>query len=113
MPPGRLGANGKRAFGAGSLCAGARTGDVLSDLARETPGTRVPVSPGLRLEVQIAAGERIGSDSLAQIADPAPLTRVAVAQMYDARAAEYREYAGMSRRIVLDSLDPKAPKPES
>lgn len=165
------------------LCVpGVRIGDVLSDLVREEPGTRLPVPPEIRLEVEIAAGERIGSDSLANIADPAPLTcpscggvlsalkmenplrfrcqvghgftadvlakeqegrvdealrvalriieeraelvhrmaedgrrsgRKAVAQTYDARAAEYREYADMIRRVMLHSLDPQAPKPES
>ena len=39
--------------------------------------------------------------------------RAAVAQMYDARAAEYREYADMIRRAVLHSLEPKTPKLES
>jgi two-component system chemotaxis response regulator CheB len=165
------------------LCVpGAKIGDVLSDLAREEPGTRLPVPPDIRLEVEIAAGERIGSESLAAIAEPAALTcpscggvlselkmerplrfrcqvghaytadalakeqedrvdealrvalriieeraelvrrmaedgrqsgRVAVAGMYEARAAEYREYADMIRRVVLHSLDPKTPKPES
>jgi two-component system chemotaxis response regulator CheB len=38
--------------------------------------------------------------------------RSAVAQTYGARAVEYREYADMTRRIVLTSLDPKPPKPE-
>jgi two-component system, chemotaxis family, protein-glutamate methylesterase/glutaminase len=165
------------------LCVpGAKIGDVLSDLAREEPGTRLPVPPEIRLEVEIAAGERVGSDSMAEIAKPAPLTcpscggvlselkmerplrfrcqvghaftadalakeqedkvdealrvalriieeraelvhrmaedgrqsgRVAVAQMYDGRAAEYREYADMIRRVVLHSFDPIAPKPES
>jgi two-component system chemotaxis response regulator CheB len=57
------------------LCvAGGRIGDVLSDLARETPGAALPVPPEIRLEVEIAAGERIGSDSLAHIAHPAALT---------------------------------------
>ena len=162
------------------LCMpGIRIGDVLSDLAREQPGTRLPAPPEIRLEVEIAAGERIGSDSLAEIADPAPLTcpscggvlselktehplrfrcqvghaytadalakeqeskvdealrvalriieeraelvtrmardgrqsgRPAVAQMYEARAIEYREYADMIRRVMLHSLDPKTPK---
>ncbi|WP_298258097.1 chemotaxis protein CheB [Bradyrhizobium sp.] len=165
------------------LCVpGVRIGDILSDLVREEPGTGLPVPPEVRLEVEIAAGERIGSDSLAKIADPAPLTcpscggvlselkmehplrfrcqvghaytadalakqqegkvdeamrvalriieeraelvqrmatdgrhsgRAAVAEMYDARAIEYREYADMIRRVVLNSLDPKTPKPES
>lgn len=35
--------------------------------------------------------------------------RVALAQMYEARAAEYREYADMIRRVVLKSLDPEPP----
>lgn len=165
------------------LCVpSARIGDVLSDLVREEPGARLPVPPEVRLEVEIAAGERIGSDKLAKIADPAPLTcpscggvlselrmerplrfrcqvghaytadalakeqeskvdealrvalriieeraelvhrmaedgrhsgRAAVAQMYEARAVEYREYADMIRRVMLHSLDPKAPEPES
>src|SRR5262249_42724687 len=126
----------------------------------------------IRLEVQIAAGERIGSDTLAPIADPAALTcpacggvlskikdghplrfrcqvghaytadalakeqegrvdealrvalrlieelvhrraedgrmsgRLAVAQMYATRAVEYRRYADMIRRVMLESLDP-------
>ena len=165
------------------LCVpGARIGDVLSDLAREEAGTRLPVPPELRLDVEIAAGARIGSDGLAKIADPAPLTcpscggvlselkmerpfrfrcqvghaftadvlvkeqegrvdealrvalriveeraelvhrmaedgrhsgRAAVAQMYDARAAEYREHADRIRRVVLHLLDPKVSKPVS
>src|SRR5262249_28596492 len=161
------------------LCVpGVSIGDVLSDIAREEPGTRLPVSPEIRLEVEIAAGERIGSDNLATIANPAPFTcpgcggvlsqlkmrhplrfrcqvghaytadalakeqegkvdealrvalriieeraelvhrmaedgrhsgRAAVAQMYDARAVEYREYADIIRRVMLNSVDPKSP----
>jgi two-component system, chemotaxis family, protein-glutamate methylesterase/glutaminase len=158
------------------LCVpGKRLGDVLSELARDAPGAVLPIPPEIRLEVQIAAGERVGSDNLAGIADPAALTcpacggamstlkaghplrfrcqvghaytadalakeqegavdealrvalriieeraelvhrmaedgrhsgRPAVAQMYDARAAEYRGYADMIRRVMLQSLDP-------
>jgi len=165
------------------LCVpGAKIGDVLADLAREEAGSRLPVPPEVRLEVEIAAGERIGSDGLAKIATPAALTcpgcggvlsalkmehplrfrcqvghaytadalaqeqegkvdealrvalriieeraelvhrmaedgrhsgRAAVAQMYDSRAVEYREYADMIRRVMLHSLDPKAPDAES
>jgi len=60
-----------RAMGATTvdLCApGGKIGDVLSDLAREPPGVALPVPPEIRLEVEIAAGERIGSRSLARIA---------------------------------------------
>jgi two-component system chemotaxis response regulator CheB len=35
--------------------------------------------------------------------------RLAVAEMYAERAAEYREHADMIRRVVLQSLDPKPP----
>lgn len=153
----------------------ARLGDVLSGLTQEAPGAVLPVAPDIRLEVEIAAGERIGSISLAGIADPSALTcprcggvlsgvkeahpmrfrcqvghaytadalakeqegqvdealrvalriieeraelvhrmaengrrtgRPAVAEMYALRAVEYREYADMIRRVVLQSLDP-------
>ncbi|MBB4367302.1 two-component system chemotaxis response regulator CheB [Bradyrhizobium sp. cir1] len=157
------------------LCVpAARLGDVLSELAREAPGAALPIAPDIRLEVEIAAGERIGSAILADIADPAALTcpacggvlsdvkeahpmrfrcqvghaytadalakeqegqvdealrvalriideraelvqrmaadgrrngRPAIAEMYALRAAEYREYADMIRRVVLQSLD--------
>jgi two-component system, chemotaxis family, protein-glutamate methylesterase/glutaminase len=164
------------------LCVpGAGMGDVLSDLVREAPGAALPIPPEIRLEVEIAAGERIGSDNLLSVADPVALTcpacggvlsevresrpmrfrcqvghaftgdvlakeqegrvdealrvalriieeraelvqrmaadgrrsgRPAVAEMYQARAAEYREYADMIRRVVLKSLDPPVRKRE-
>jgi two-component system chemotaxis response regulator CheB len=164
------------------LCVpAARLGDVLSDLAREAPGAALPIAPDIRLEVEIAAGERIGSAILANIANPAALTcpgcggvlsevkeahptrfrcqvghaytadalakeqegqvdealrvalriieeraelvqrmaadgrrsgRPAVAEMYQHRATEYREYADMIRRVVLQSLDPQIRKRE-
>lgn len=156
----------------------ARLGDILSDLVREPAGPRPPVPPDIRLEVDIAAGERIDSDVLRRIADPAALTcphcsgvlsvirdakplrfrcqvghaytaetvakhqensvdealrvalriveeraelvarmaqdgrasgRPAVAEMYEARAAEYRAYAETIRRAVLLSLAPPEP----
>jgi two-component system, chemotaxis family, protein-glutamate methylesterase/glutaminase len=159
----------------------ARLGDVLSDLVREIPGASLPIPPEIRLEVEIAAGERIGAASLVPVARPSPLTcpgcggvlsqinagpplrfrcqvghaytadalageqesrvdealrvalriieeraelvhrmaedgrhsgRRAVAEMYEARAAEYREYADMIRRVVLQSLDPALKAPQ-
>ena len=53
---------------------GARLGDVLADLTREPAGPLMPVRPDLLLEVQIAAGERVGSNTLRSIADPVPIT---------------------------------------
>lgn len=51
-----------------------RLGDVLSDMVREQAGVALPIPPEIQLEVEIAAGERIGSDTLMGIADPAALT---------------------------------------
>ncbi|MFC0407709.1 chemotaxis protein CheB [Roseomonas elaeocarpi] len=53
---------------------GARLGDVLSDLVREPAGWPVPVPPDIRLEVDIAAGERVDSQVIGQVAVPAALT---------------------------------------
>jgi two-component system, chemotaxis family, protein-glutamate methylesterase/glutaminase len=52
----------------------ARLGDVLSDLTREAAGPGIPTPPDIRLEVDIAAGERIDSGVLRRLADPSPLT---------------------------------------
>src|SRR4051812_31010876 len=50
------------------LCvSSARMGDVLSDLAREAAGQLLPVPPDIRLEVEIAAGERIDTPRLGNI----------------------------------------------
>ena len=155
----------------------ARIGDVLSDLVRDAPGPRLPVPPDIRLEVDIAAGERIDSDVLRQLANPSAMScphcggvlsevrggkplrfrcqvghgytaeavakeqegsidealrvalriieeraelvrrmasdgrkagRSAVSEMYEERAAEYRQYADVIRRAVLQTL----PSPE-
>lgn len=57
------------------LCVpSAKLGDVLSQLAREAAGPVLAIPPEIRLEVDIAAGERIDSRMLRNIADPAPLT---------------------------------------
>ena len=157
----------------------ARIGDVLSDLAREAPGPGVPVPPDIRLEVDIAAGERVDSEVVRKFADPAPLIcpgcggvlstikvskplrfrcqvghsytadilakeqesavdealrvalrvieeraelvarmaedgrksgRRAVAEMYEERAVEYRQYADTLRRAVLQSMEPLGSK---
>lgn len=165
------------------LCVPSATmGDILSDLVREPAGYAMPIPPEIRLEVEIAAGDRIGSDSLTSLADPVALTcpacggvlseikgslptrfrcqvghaytadalakeqegrvdealrvalriieeraelvqrmardgrrngRPAVAELYEARATEYREYADMIRRVVLQSLDPPVGKREA
>jgi two-component system chemotaxis response regulator CheB len=52
----------------------ARIGDLLSDLAREPAGPGIPVPPELRIEVDIASGERVDSEVISGIADPSPLS---------------------------------------
>ncbi|WP_375276043.1 chemotaxis protein CheB [Methylorubrum thiocyanatum] len=52
----------------------ARIGDVLSELVRDAPGPRLPVPPEIRLEVDIAAGERVDSDVLRRFADPVAMS---------------------------------------
>lgn len=152
-----------------------RIGDLLSDLVREPPGPSAPIPPELRLEVDIAAGERVDGGLLRRFASPSTLTcpqcsgvlstirgakplrfrcqvghaytaevvareqenavdealrvalriveeraelvsrmaedgrnagRLAVAEMYQERANEYRRYADTIRRAVLMALPP-------
>jgi two-component system, chemotaxis family, protein-glutamate methylesterase/glutaminase len=66
--------NALSAVTADLIAPSARLGDVLSDLAREQAGPRLPVPPEIRLEVDIAAGERIDSEVLRRFADPVALT---------------------------------------
>jgi two-component system chemotaxis response regulator CheB len=156
------------------LVPSARIGDLLSDLAREVAGPGVPIPPEIRLEVDIAAGERIDSQVLRKIADPSAITcpycsgvlstirgskplrfrcqvghaataeivakeqesavdealrvalrvieeraelvarmakdgqqsgRRAIAEMYEERALEYRQYAETIRRAVIQSME--------
>ncbi|MET7244363.1 chemotaxis protein CheB [Methylobacterium sp. EM32] len=76
----------------------ARIGDVLSELVRDRAGPRLPISPELRLEVDIAAGARIDSDVLRRLADPAPITCPqcggVLSQMRDAKPLRFRCQVG-------------------
>jgi len=166
-----------------ALCVpSARLGDVLSDLARQTSGPAVPIPPELRLEVDIAMGERVDSVRIKKIADPTALTcpscggvlskvrsgnplrfrcqvghaygadivakeqegrvdeamrvalriieeraelvarmadearqtgRLAVADVYDERAREYREYGDTLRQAALRAFEDHQPDPEA
>ena len=53
---------------------GARIGDVLSELVRAPAGPGVPVPPDIRLEVDIAAGERVDSEVIGRFSDPCAVT---------------------------------------
>lgn len=64
---------GLRAVTADLIGASSRLGDVISDLVREPAGPQLSIPPEIRLEVDIAAGERIDSGVLQRVADPAPL----------------------------------------
>lgn len=169
---------GLRAVSADLVAPGPRIGDVLADIVSETAGPRVPIPPEIRLEVDIAAGERIDSEVLGRIADPSPLIcpdcggvlsqlrepgplrfrcqvghgktaevlayeqersvdealrvalriieeradlvsrmaedaikagRGSVAEMYQTRSVEYRQYSDTLRRAVLKSMLPPQP----
>jgi two-component system, chemotaxis family, protein-glutamate methylesterase/glutaminase len=81
------------------LCIpGAKLGDILSDMARQAPGPKLPVPPELRLEVDIAMGERIDSERLTKIADPAPVTCPAcggvLSKMREGRPLRFRCQVG-------------------
>jgi two-component system chemotaxis response regulator CheB len=53
--------------------SGVRIGDVLSELVSELAGPSVPIAD-IRPKADIAAGERVNSKIIDQIADPAALT---------------------------------------
>ena len=53
---------------------GARLGDVLSELVRGPAGPGVPIPPEIRLEVDIAAGERVDSEVIGRFSDPSAVT---------------------------------------
>jgi two-component system chemotaxis response regulator CheB len=76
----------------------ARLGDVLSDLSREAAGPSLPVPAEIRLEVDIAAGERIDSKGMRKIADPAALTCPAcggvLSAVHDGRPLRFRCQVG-------------------
>lgn len=68
---------------------GGRIGDVLAELATEQAGEARPVPPDIQLEVQIAAGERVDSEAIATIADPAALTCPSCGGVLSALKAEH------------------------
>lgn len=81
------------------LCIpGAAMGDVLTELVREPAGAALPIPPEIRLEVEIAAGERIGSDKLISVGDPVALTCPAcggvLSEVKDARPMRFRCQVG-------------------
>lgn len=69
MPRGAM-----RAADVDLLVPAARIGDVLSELVRESAGPGLPVPPEIRLEVDIAAGERVDSEIIGRFAFPSPMT---------------------------------------
>ncbi|MEX6506576.1 chemotaxis protein CheB [Jiella sp. M17.18] len=64
----------QRAVAVDAIVSGARMGDILSHLVEETAGPSRPVPPEIRLEIDIAAGERLDSEQLRSLAEPAALT---------------------------------------
>ncbi|WP_260596630.1 chemotaxis protein CheB [Sphingomonas endolithica] len=56
------------------VASAADLGHLLSNIAQSDAGAGISPSDGLRLEVDIAAGVRLGSHALKQIATPSPLS---------------------------------------
>lgn len=71
---------------------------VLTELAGTAAGPARAPSESLSLEVDIAAGERLGSRNLRQLADPSPLTcpdcQGVLSEMRDERPLRYRCQTG-------------------
>jgi two-component system chemotaxis response regulator CheB len=76
----------------------ARIGDVLSDLVREPAGPGVPVPPEIRLEVDIAAGERADSSIVGRLGAPSALTCAqcggVLSAMHEAKPLRFRCQVG-------------------
>ena len=87
----------------------ARIGDVLSDLVEEPAGPGMPVPPDIRLEVDIAAGERIDSGILTRIADPAALTCPHCGGMWvdaeDLEAVTHEDRPALMTRVLSEALE--------
>jgi two-component system chemotaxis response regulator CheB len=56
------------------VAAAADLARVITEVSRSRAPQAVEAPRGLELEVEIAAGSRLGSDTLRQIADPSPLS---------------------------------------
>lgn len=73
---------------------------VISQVVESDAGPVVASSEGLTLEVEIAAGARVGSDQLRRIADPSPLScpdcQGVLSEVRDERPLRYRCQIGHS-----------------
>lgn len=73
---------------------------IISQVAQSDAGQAVDPSDSLTLEVEIAAGGRLGSDRLRQIADPSPLScpdcQGVLSEMRDETPLRYRCQIGHS-----------------
>ena len=76
------------------VASAAELGRTLSDIAATDAGSVLDGDGNLELEVEIAAGARLGSQRLREIADPSPLTcpecRGVMSEVRDERPLRYR-----------------------
>ncbi|HEU4960200.1 MAG TPA: chemotaxis protein CheB [Sphingomonas sp.] len=76
------------------VAAAADLAGVLTEVATSEAGPGKAPSEGLALEVEIAAGERVGSQNLRRLADPSPLTcpdcHGVLSEMRDGEPLRYR-----------------------
>lgn len=89
----------------------AHLAEVISRVAHSDAGAAIAPCESLSLEVEIAAGERLGSDRLRQIADPSPLScpdcQGVLSEMRDDRPLRYRCQIGHSytAEILASRID--------
>ena len=93
------------------VAAASDLADVIAGIARSDAGPERPPPESLELEVEIAAGHRLGSDKLARIARPSALScpdcHGVLSEMKDGRPLRYRCQIGHSytAEILASRID--------
>ncbi|HYW16722.1 MAG TPA: chemotaxis protein CheB [Allosphingosinicella sp.] len=93
------------------VASAADLGRVLAEVAASEAGAAVPPSDSLALEVEIAAGKRLGSQILRQIADPSAITcpdcSGVLSEMREHRPLRYRCQIGhaYTAEILASHID--------
>lgn len=76
------------------VAPGAELGRLLRDIVSSKAGEAVKCPPGVALEVEIAAGSRLGAETLREIADPSPIScpecHGVLSEMRDGSPLRYR-----------------------
>ncbi|MBV9078646.1 MAG: chemotaxis protein CheB [Methylobacteriaceae bacterium] len=93
------------------VATAAELGAAIARIARTDAGETLPPSPALQLEVEIAAGARLGSDALKRFADPSALTcpecHGVLSEVRDERPLRFRCQTGHAQtaEVLADRAD--------